>query len=183
MRILISATDKGPRELLLHQKVANHLRGMGVNVVTAEEMRERHTGDATFASIDGFIIDGTTLESDNGYLIAIALANKKPVLYLVEKGNVLDSSVDALTKNKDVKKYLKIGFFTPDSIITRVKVFLQFLGQTAGREAYSVKYTLRLSPRMDRYLKWKADKVHKNKADFLRDMLEDITKSDKEYPY
>ena len=94
---------------------------------------------------------------------------------------LLDDSIKALIKNKEIRKFLKIEFFSQENYQRKIKDFLQYLDQDIGLESYSIKFTLRLSPRLERYLEWRAEKSGKNKADFVRGQLEALMKADEEF--
>ena len=181
MKLFLSTSISGPKELLQHQNLVSVLKKLGIVIVTNLDLKHGEFDGSGFASIDAVIIDATATDVDTGYTLAIALAHKKPVLYLLRKGTLLDSSVDALASNKEVQKLLHVQFYEPDMIIRKVKNFLQYLDHSIGKESFSIKYTLRLSPRIDRYLTWKSAEAKKNKADFLRDWVEGLMKSDDHY--
>lgn len=181
MKVFLGLNVSGPKELLAHEQLIGRLKALGVSVVTAIDLKRGNLDHAHFESLDALIIDGSAEGSESGYLLAIALAHKKPVLYLLPKGTSIDASVDALTYNKEVKKYIRIVFYSPENLNTKVRAFLQYIDENVGREAYTIKYTLRLSPRIDRYATWKSAQAKKNKADFIRDTMGDMMKNDEEY--
>ena len=181
MKIFLSLNIGSPKDLLQMQDLEKNLKGLGIEVATPVDMQKGNLDAQSFQALDALIIDGGSQDAETGYLLAIALAHKKPVLYLLRKGSLLDSAVDALAKNAEVKKYLRIKFFTSDSLVRKVKEFLQYLDENIGKETFSIKYTLRLSSRLDRYIRWKANQSKKNKADFLRDLANDLMKNDEEY--
>ncbi|MEK7584597.1 MAG: hypothetical protein AAB490_05105 [Patescibacteria group bacterium] len=181
MRIFISTHIKEPADVVLHQKLLQELKALGISIITNLDMKKGEFESSGFGGLDAVVIDGAADVAEVGYILAIALANKRPVLYLLPKGSLIDASVQALTKNADVRKLLRIIFYTSDTLILKIKQFLQYLDQNLGRETFSIKYTLRLSPRLDRYLTWRAGQVKKNKADFLRDWVNNLMQSDEEY--
>jgi hypothetical protein len=181
MKLFISLNISGPKELLLHQELVQELKRLGISVWTSIDLKKGNLEGTHFEELDALVIDGTALEADAGYLLALGLAHKKQVLYLLAKGSILDSSVEALTHNKEVKKHIKIVFYSPDSLIKKVKAFLQYLDENIGQESYTIKYTLRLSPRLDRYLVWKSKQIKKDKADLFREWLNESMQKDEEY--
>lgn len=181
MKIFLSSRISNPKELLTQQTLIQELKKIGVSVITTMDVQKGSFEPQGIVSLDALVIDGSSQDADAGYLLAIALANKKPVLYLSPKGDPLDPSVEALAKNVDIKKYIKIVYYSTDSLVKKVKSFLQYLDENVGKESFTIKYTLRVSPRLDRYATWKAGKCKKNKADFLRDWLSDMLEKDDEY--
>lgn len=181
MKLYLHFNVKNPKDLLLYQDLLKALKDIGIAILTNLETKKDELDEAGFKSLDALVIDGSAQDAETGYLLAMALANKKPVLYLLRKGNLLDTSIEALTKNAEMKRYLKVAFFASDSLVRKVKGWLQYLDTSVGREIFNLKFTLRLSQRLDRYLTWKADKARKNKADFLRDYLVSFMDSDEDY--
>lgn len=181
MKIFISLNIAGPKELLLHQDLVAELRKLGITVSTGIDLKKGVLEGSHFQDLDALVIDGTSLEADAGYLLALALAHKKQVLYLLSKGSLLDPSVEALTHNTEVKKYIRISFYAPDTLTKKVKAFLQYLDENIGQESYTIKYTLRLSPRLDRYLVWKSKQIKKDKADVFRNWLNETMAADQDY--
>lgn len=181
MKIFLTHRTGSPEDVLLHQHLLSELKKLGVTAISGTDFKKGEFGDSGFQSLDAVIIDASSETSEIGYMLAIALAHKKPVLYLLRKGSLLDASVDSLSKNGEVKKLLHVVFYASDSFVRKVKSFLQYLDQNLGKESFSIKFTLRLSPRIDRYLNWKAGKADKNKADFLRDWVNDLMQSDEEF--
>lgn len=183
MKLYYLANVNNPAQLLAFQEATQMMKKFGlivysnVSTKTDFELSEKDN----LEQIDAVIVDASSTQAEVGYLLAVAIAHKKPVLYLIPKGSVLDDSVKALLNNKEIKKYLRIEYFFPKTILKKIQEFLQYLDQDMGREAYSVKFTLRLSPRIERYLQWKAEQVNKNKADFVRHELEEMLKKDEEY--
>ena len=181
MKIFISLDIGGPGDLLRQQEALQFFKQVQVGVTTAVDVQKGGFSDKGLDDFDAVIIEGGSHVAENGYYLAMALAHKKPVLYLLKKGEIIDAAVDALTRNHDVKKYIRVVFYSPESFLKRIKTFLQFLDHDIGKELFTIKYTLRLSPRLDRYVTWKSERDGKNKADFIRDAMSDIMKGDEEY--
>ena len=61
----------------------------------------------------------------------------------------------------------------------QITEFINSIG--AGiKEKPTIKFTLRLTSRMERYLQLKSKKVRKNKADYLRQIVEELMKKEGE---
>ncbi len=183
MRIYYFANVKNPTQLLIFQETSQLLRHSGLTVVDNVKAKPDFEMDEQggVEQIDAVIIDSSGSDAEAGYLLAVAIAHKKPVLYLLATGTKLDTSVKALTLNKSIKEYLRVEFFTVNNFKTKVKEFLQYLDQDIGKENHSVKFTLRLTPKIERFLHWKAEKQTTNKADFVRQQLEEMMKHDEDY--
>jgi len=183
MRIYYFANVKSPTQLLIFQETSQLLKKYGLLVVDNVKAKpDFELGEqGGIEQIDAVIIDSSGSDAEAGYLLAVAIAHKKPVLYLLATGTQLDPSVKALTLNKTIKEYLRVEFFLATNFAKKIKEFLQHLDQDMGKEAHSVKFTLRLTPRIERYINWKADKLATNKADFVRQQLAEMMKKDESY--
>jgi len=183
MRIYYFANVKNPAQLLIFQEASQLLRKYGVSTVdNVKSKPDFELGEqGGIDQIDAVIIDASGSDAEAGYLLAVAIAHKKPVLYLLPAGTQLDASVKALTFNKAIKDYLRVEFFLSANFVKKIKEFLQYLDQDIGKEAHSVKFTLRLTPKLERYLNWKAEQSGRNKADYVRTYLEELMKTDEEY--
>ncbi|MFA6918966.1 MAG: hypothetical protein WC244_02525 [Patescibacteria group bacterium] len=149
----------------------------------AEQDLERveNSGESILKKIDAIIIDSNSSTEENGYLVALALTHKKPILYLVEKGYVIDRHLSGLLKNKDVAKLLRVAFYHDHNL---EKVILKFIAETEsgnGTEVPNIKFTLRITSKIERYLYWKTHNTKLSKADYLRDILEKMIAEDEEY--
>jgi hypothetical protein len=133
--------------------------------------------------MDAIMIDGSQPSSEVGYLVAFALSNGKPVLYLLEKGLVLDPSLRRLEKDKQITGLLKIHHYTDQAIEKLVREFLEEVAHgKILKETPNIKFTWRITASIDKYLGWKAKNSSKTKADFLRDIIsEKLISKDTEY--
>lgn len=146
---------------------------------TREEMaRFIQNGEPLMAKIDGLIIEGTAPNSQIGYLIALALTHKKYVLYLLERGAMVDENLKYLKQNEEIKRLLHIKYYLP---LTLKKILIEFVNmveEKAGREVPNIKFTLRITSRQTRYLDWKAGKEKISKADYVRQIIDEIIKKE-----
>lgn len=133
--------------------------------------------------MDAILIDGSRPSSEVGYIVAFALSNKKPVLYLLERGLMLDSSLRQLEKDKHITGLLKINHYTDQSLEKIIRDYLEGVSEgTVLKETPNIKFTLRITSSIDKYLDWKAGETKKTKADFLRDVIcDDLIKKDEAY--
>ena len=61
----------------------------------------------------------------------------------------------------------------------KVAQFINEVGSGKGiKERPNIKFTLRVTSRMERYLDWKSKKLKKTKADFLREFIGEIMDKD-----
>ncbi len=138
----------------------------------------------SYDQIEAVIIEGTHIASDTVYIIATALAYKKPVLYLMEKGHQIPEQLSYIRKDKNLGKNFFLKFYKSAGKEIETVIF-DFLGLLESgslmKEKVNVKFTLRISPRIERYLNWKALNIKKSKAQYVRDVLNKTATEDKTY--
>jgi hypothetical protein len=142
-----------------------------------EEMEKM--GKQALDGMDALIIDGSNSDPRVGYLVAYAISQKKPALYLYERGS-----------EQDILKYL-VSKNIPDSLVIKnylknnlEKSVIDFLKSIKGheiREVPKIKFTLRITPTIEKYLNFKTLNTKKSKADFLREYIEKMMKLDDEF--
>jgi len=138
----------------------------------------------SYDQIEAVIIEGTYIASDTVYIIATALAYKKPLLYLIEKGHQIPEQLSYIRKDQNLGKNFFLKFYKSGGKEVENVIF-DFLGLLESgslmREKVNVKFTLRISPRIERYLNWKALNIKKSKAEYVRDVLSKTAIDDKTY--
>ena len=139
------------------------------------------SGEILIEKVDGLIIEETKPLAESGYLIAIALAYKKPILYLIEEDKPINKNLLHLQTDKQAAKLLHLEHYTAGSLEKELIDFLQAIEQPGGREFPSIKFTLRITSRIERYLQWKTNNTKLSKADYLRNVIEDIIAHDEGY--
>ena len=139
------------------------------------------SGELILTKIDAVAVDGGLSVSESSYLIALALTYKKPILYLVEKGKALDAHISDLSQNKSITKLLKVEFYQESSLEKIIGNFINEIEKGSGRELASIKFTLRITQKIERYLLWKTNNTKLSKADFIRERLEELMAQDENY--
>ena len=91
-----------------------------------------------------------------------------------DKGNIPLSSKDLASKEA-LNSWLKAS---PEAQIISGPLPPN---QLISGEMPSIKFTLRLTPKVDRYLNWKAKRLKKTKADLLREWMGHLLSDDSEY--
>jgi len=138
-------------------------------------------GEGLLEKMDALIIEGTRPVPESAYLIAIALAHQKPILYLSEKGKAINKNLVHLQKDKNTAKFLNLKYYTENVLEKILLDFLQTIEKGEGREAPTIKFTLRITSRIERYLHWKTHNTKITKADFLRGLIEGLIDKDEDY--
>ena len=172
-------------------KVLEHAR-----IVTSSKVNEAETidlgqqaleqanesGETLIAKMDGFIIEVSTPSPEISYLLAYAVLQKKPTLCLCQKG-VSPQVPPYLMEGKKVAKFLRVEYYSSASLERVILKHLKSAEKGMGNEVVpNIKFTLRITPPIEKYLYWKSRQKKMPKAEFLRqEILEKTIKEDKKY--
>lgn len=140
----------------------------------------RDSGGLVIDQMQAIIIEGTESSSDIGYLLALAMAQKKPALYLYEKGAGSQEVLKYLSE-KNIPQSLKVRNYEKSNLEKILVDFLKTLKGKEIREIPRIKFTLRITPSIEKFLHYKTHNTTKSKADFLREYIEKMMKLDKDY--
>lgn len=175
-----------------YRRIVDTLKASGVFVVASadehntdfkrEELeRMQEAGEILLDKMDCIIIEASKPDQEIGYLLAYAISQKKPVLYLFQRGASEGVAHGYLTK-KNTPEFIKIVQYTSAALEEKLLEFLNECSTgTIIKEKPNIKFTLRITPHMERYLEWKSKKLKKKKADFLREIVEKIIEGDGEF--
>lgn len=146
---------------------------------TKEELeRMNESGEILLDKMDCFIIEASKPDQEIGYLLAYAISQKKPLLYLYQKGTPEKVAHGYLTK-KNTPDFIVMKSYTSRGLERIAVDFIQEIESGKGlQEKPTIKFTLRITPQMERYLQWKSKRLKKSKADFLREFLEELMSKD-----
>jgi hypothetical protein len=136
------------------------------------------SGEVLLEKMDAIIIDGTKPLNEGGYLVALSLTHQKPILYLCQKGKIINKNLFQLQKTRAASKLLKLQYYTENDLIRIILNFLPTIETKDGYEPPNIKFTLRITPRIERYLHWKTQNTELSKADFLRKLIEELIEKD-----
>ncbi len=162
--------------------VMSNLAGTNLSGFSSADLdRMDQAGEGMLERMDGLIIEGSSYLPESGYLIAIALAHKKPILYLSDKSRPINKNLLHLKKNKDTARLLNLQYYTDVNLEKVITEFLQQVELGEGGEIPNIKFTLRITPRIERYLHWKTHNTKLSKADFLRERIEKLIDEDEDY--
>jgi hypothetical protein len=123
--------------------------------------------------VDALVIEVTQPTQDIHFILAQSLIAKKPVLCLYAK-NQPPRELLAYIREKSLPRPVKTFSYTDSSLADAVQEFVhkhdpRFINES---DVPSIKFTLRLTPRIEAYLTRYARSVHMTKADALRDLLD-----------
>ena len=181
----ISSTDLNDN----YKTIVGTLRRAGVFVVASSDEnntdfkkedleRMNESGEILLDKMDCFIIEASKPDQEIGYLLAYAISQKKPLLYLYQKGTPEKVAHGYLTK-KNTPDYIRMQSYARRELDAIVTLFINEVGSGKGvKERPKIKFTLRITPRMERYLDWKSKKLKKTKADFLRKFIDELIDKD-----
>ncbi|MBI4121808.1 MAG: hypothetical protein HY461_00595 [Parcubacteria group bacterium] len=157
--------------------VEQTLRRLGVHVML------QAAGEPLNPSMfDAALLGAGGSDAQSTYLIALTLAKQKPVIYLLAKGRRLHPSVDHLLTDESCKNLVRIVTYTAATLEHDVARAIAAIEDKELDELPSIKFTLRITSSMERYLQWKSKQTGMSKADFLRQRIQkEIIEKDTEY--
>lgn len=141
-----------------------------------ELKRMKLTGENLLNKMDGFVIEATNPDPDVGYVLAHAISQHKPTLYLIKKGSPMGRHLQRLPNTVEIRLYEN------EAVVEEINSFMRHIEQGWGEAIANIKFTLRITPQIERYLQWKNKTKKVTKADFLREhIITDIIENDEEY--
>ena len=147
-----------------------------------EELDEMvKSGRGTLAQMNGLIIEITKFDPQITNLLAQAMAQKKPTYCLYHRNKPPRETLVFL-KRKSIPKFIKTDSYTEEVLEKRLLTFLNKVPSAGVKEEIpSIKFTLRITPQIEKYLHWLTHNTKSTKADFLRDEIKKMMDEDKEY--
>jgi len=164
--------------------IGNYLKKVGMFVTSnlASETQQKNTSEfQSLDKIDLLLVYGDKIDQQSSYLLAAALSQGKKVLCLLPQATKIDDSLLNLQHDKILGKKLKILFFSDQDWRLVLAGYFEALEQGQTREFFNIKYTLRVSSKINNYLNWKSKKTDTKKADWLRDKIQQIMEDDDKY--
>lgn len=145
--------------------------------VSAEVMADSRANDVPLLEqMDAFIIEGTTSDPEIGFLIAHAIAMKKPTLYLYHRGTV--PQIFSRLSQRELPGYVKVLAYDDEKLGSAVLAFLKSIEGVVIREVPRIKFTLRVTNSIEEYLHFKTHNTKLSKADYLRERIEQSMEQD-----
>lgn len=177
-------TTYNHREYLkrLYTRILEVLKDSGVTVITNHDAdgngtltksdveRMSDAGENVLDKMDGIVIEASVQDSEVGYLLAYAIAQKKPVLYLYEKHSGAKSVMGYFTTGK-IPDSVKIQVYEEQDLPQILSDFLHRIETGENKDVPSIKFTLRITPQIERFLTLKAKQYRTTKADYMRDKI------------
>ncbi|HCA67703.1 MAG: hypothetical protein UW39_C0027G0016 [Parcubacteria group bacterium GW2011_GWC2_44_17] len=129
--------------------------------------------------LDAVVVLGDPESQEASYVVALAIARRKPILYLLTKGELVPPDIQKISETHELKKVFKFSYFTLD---TASKIIGEFIDQFVYHtDTYEIKFTLRLNTELERYLKWKSKRMKVDKATLVRRLIEEFRGHDEQY--
>ena len=161
--------------------INSYLKKLGLEILGDESSQAAGSGENTLHKIDALVVEAKKLDAQAGYLIALSLSLGKDVLCLLPQGKEADEALLTLQKDKTLVKKLHLAYYQSTDLANVLSDFLESLDNADLNELFNIKYTLRVSRRINDYLNWKTGQVARPKADWLRDQIKGILDSDQGY--
>ncbi len=149
---------------------------------TADDVPLPRKSGSPLDAVQAIIIEGSAPDPEVGYLLAYAMAQKKPVLLLTQQGRQHRSPLETFGRRHAVPATVREARYRTEQLERILLSFLSRLGTVTYREAPAIKFTLRITPSLERYLDWKTRNTSVSKADFVRDvLLHEVLEKDEGY--
>jgi len=160
----------------------------GFQVLTNEEVIDpkKHEPKGWYAQheafhmLRGLILEITEITPQITYLLAQAMFMKKPLLCLYEKSKPPREFL-MLIRKKHCPDFIIMKSYTLQKIEATLNPFLASLSSEVMQTVANIKFTLRISPKIEQYLQWKAKQEGMTKANYLRNLLLALQQEDREY--
>ncbi|MEK7538207.1 MAG: hypothetical protein AAB619_04525 [Patescibacteria group bacterium] len=145
--------------------------------VSAEVMADSREHDVPLLEqMDAFIIEGTTSDPEIGFLLAHAIALKKPAIYLYRRGTV--PQIFSRLSKRELPSYVKVVAYDDEKLGATILSFLKSIEGVVIREVPRIKFTLRVTNTIEEYLHFKTHNTKLSKADYLRERIEKLMEQD-----
>lgn len=148
--------------------------------VSAEVLADMKQRDVPLLErMDAFLIEGTTSDPQVGFLLAHAIALKKPTLYLYQRGTV--PQVFSHLTQKELPKFITVAAYREANVVNLVNHFLASIDGTKIRQVPRIKFTLRITNAIEEFLHFKTHNTKTTKADYLRERIEELMTEDADW--
>lgn len=157
-----------------------------LQVIDAEAIRalngKSDLGFHAMDSIDCIVLEITQPHPDVNYVLAQSILQQKPTLCLYQKNHEPRDLLNYLIK-RGTPKSIYVRNYTDSSVSNVIDRFLADIsGLPVDREELpTIKFTVRLTAKVDHYLAWKSKRMARSKADILRDWMRLRMDEDQEF--
>lgn len=192
MNIYLLDPRKDEQSMVMMEGIADRLNRAGCAVsyrvggkerIAVPDHREHKlegNGLSTLEAMDGFIIESSQPDRDVHYCFSLAVIQKKPVLGLYERGKE-PRELLSLFRQKNVPDFIQLKSYTKETVEKTILTFLPSIEAYGQIELPTIKFTVRITRQIERYLHWKSAQKNISKADFIRDILKHHFQDDDKY--
>ena len=191
MRIYYYAKSERTDVMQSHQQILDILQKTNIqlasNMLPDQGLDEdmvssfSQSGLSLVSQFDGFILEVTDIDQQVSYFLAQAILQKKPTLCLYQKNRV-PRQLLVFLKQKHIPNIIAIKAYSKENVAKAILDFLHPIESGVEEiEIPSIRFTLRLTPQLDRYLQFAIRGKKITKADYLREMLKIKSQNDLEY--
>lgn len=150
-----------------------------VNLPPESLTRAEETRTPLLDQVDALIVEGSTADSQAGYLLAYAISTGKPCLYLYERRGT--TQLFQHLKPAQVPKSISAVRYTRANLSETIHSFLGTVAGVEIREAPRIKFTLRITKTIEQYLAFRTANTPLTKADWLRSEIEQLMREDPKF--
>lgn len=159
--------------------LSSNVERLKVNLAPEDIARAEAVGEPLVEQMDALVIEGSDSDQQAGYLVALAVSLKIPLLFLYQRGVV--PQLFAHLTSKTLPKWVQAVAYTPQTLETHLSRFLSGLAGLPVREVPRIKFTLRVTRSIEQFLTFKTHNTKLTKADWLREQIEKFMKDDADW--
>lgn len=159
----------------------------GIDILTSDQVRRRkklpEQYDFFLDQVDVLIMEITKPTQDIHFILAQAILADKPVLCVYAKNQSPRELLRHINK-KPAPRPIKTFSYTGNTLGSVVIQFIRTHDPEAREhdEKPSIKFTIRLTPRNERYISWYSERYALPKADAIRKLLDERDTLDPDFP-
>lgn len=172
-------------DFTIEGRIASFCRRTQCSLLTAQQVsrRRRISKSVHFFldEVDALILEITRPTTDSQFILAQAMLAKKPILCLYRKNFPPDDMLRLVHERHG--RTVRTFSYTKRNLAIVVQKFIDefYSEKKSYDEKTRIKYTLRLSPKCDRYIAWVCKRERISKADYFRLFLEHQQSHDPNY--
>lgn len=150
------------------------------NLQVVQQLVESEFIADTINFLDGMILEISQIDNEIYSILAQAIISQTPTLCLYKKEQPPKKFLESFAK-AGAAKNIVVKSYTEKTIADHIAQFSKSFGNEATDNIPAIKYTLRLTPKLDRYLNWLAHGENLNKAEYMRKLLDSKLAEDGTY--
>ncbi len=173
--------------------IEKELRRSGISIISSIKGREDEdvdidlireadeVGAMLLQKVDAMVIEISEFDPEISYLLAYSVLQKKPILCLHRRGVSPERTLKYLAIDKP-PEFMKIKSYSYKKLEETILKFVRgFSPEGRIEEPPKIKFTLRITTEIDRYLHFKTHNTKKTKAEFLREEIKKLMKDDEDW--